>query len=158
MANVSVTNRNDEPYARRFDGKLYEFAPGEAVVIPTEAARYIFGYGGTDADRSRILVRNGWQKNGIPDDDCGPNAALKRLQNFVFKAAADDPLPAKPKKKIAPSQERELAAKEPERKPGGIGAMSALVDEHGNRTDGKKRETIHLPGSKAALAPRLPPA
>lgn len=152
MPNVIVTNKNDDAYCRKFDGKLYEFEPGKAVTIPEAAAAYLFAYGKTDADRQRIVVRNGWQKNGIQTDPWGPKAAMKRLQNFVFNAAPEEPAAKKPEKKIAPSQLKQ---------PGGINAMSELADANGLRKPDAPRAsggTLHLPGNKAAPASRLPPA
>lgn len=158
MPNVAVTNKNDEPYARKFDGKLYEFPCGKEVTIPDYVAAYLFAYGKTDADRQKIVVRNGWQQNGNPGDPYGPEFAMKRLQKFIFKSAPDDAAVPKKAKVVVPGT---LAAPKAARAPGGINAMSDLVDESGNRkrdVGAVSRETIHLPGSKAALAPHLPPA
>lgn len=151
MANVTVINKNGEAWSRRFDGTFYEFKPDVPVTLPEDAAAYLFAYGKTDAERQRIVVRNGWQKNGFPGDPSGPDMAMKRLQNFIFKAAPEDAPPPKKEKKVASGT---VAAKAPERAPTGVGAMSDLADAGGNRV-GTPRETIHLPGKRAPLAPPL---
>jgi hypothetical protein len=158
--NVSVTNKNDEDYARKFDGKLYEFPVGKAVVIPDVAAQYLFAYGQDDAARQKILVRNGWQKNGAPGlAEGGPIAAMKRLQNFVFKAAPDDEPRAKPSKVVTEGVKQAVAAGKQARVPGGIGAISAHAKDDGRTilprpaASGATGGTIHLPGKAAPLAP-----
>ena len=150
MPNVVVTNKNDEAYSRKFSGEPYEFKPGVPVTITDVAAAYLFGYGRDEAVRRKILVRNGWQQNGIDGDPFGPVHAMKRLQNFVFKAAPDDPVRPKPEKKLAPATK---AAREA----GGINAMSPGVDAGGNKIT--VRETLHLPGKTGPNSPaRQPPA
>lgn len=158
--NVSVTNKNDEPYSRKFDGKLYEFPVGQAVVIPVIAAQYLFAYGMEDADRQKILVRNGWQRNGLPGmAEGGPQQAMKRLQNFVFKAADSDAPAAKPAKVVTEGVKRAVEAKLA-RVPGGIGAISAHAKDDGKTilprppaAGATGANTLRLPGKAAPLAP-----
>ncbi len=140
MGTVIVTNRNEEPYERRYDGEMYAFPPGEAVTIPDLAAVYLFGYGGTEADRRRIVIRNGWQLNGVKGNPHGPDAAMKKLSNFVFKKGPDAKGREKPEKKTV-SSGREMT---------GINAVSPRVKD-----DGKTivPHTVRLPGGTGPLAP-----
>lgn len=149
--NVSVTNGNAEQYSRQFDGKLYEFPPSKMVVVPEEAAAYLFAYGKTAADRKKILVRNGWEKNGLKGDPFGPDTAMKRLEAFVFKSAPDDPAADKPSKKLAPAT-MEMKKK---REMTGVNAVSPALVETGGMVHGKGANTLHLPNKDA---PRLQPA
>jgi hypothetical protein len=157
--NVSVTNKNSEPYSRKFDGKLYEFPVGQAVVIPVVAAQYLFAYGMEDGDRAKILVRNGWQRNGLPGlAEGGYEQAKKRLGNFVFKSAEPDAAPEKPKKVVTAGVE--AAAAKLARVPGGIGAISAHAKDDGKTilpraaaTGATGGNTLRLPGKAAPLAP-----
>lgn len=174
--NVSVTNKNKEPYGRKFDGKLYEFPVGEAVVIPVVAAQYLFAYGQTDAERDKILVRNGWQKNGMPGlAEGGPAAAKKRLSNFIFKKAPENAPPEKPAKIVTEGVKQALARKaadkaaeqdpegddlpppelgaQPQRVPGGIAAISPHAKDDGKTILPRASSTLHLPGSRVPLAP-----
>lgn len=146
MSNVVVINRNKELWGRKFDGKLYSFPPGEAVTIPELAARYLFGYGGEDEDRARIVVRNGWQKNGIPGHDDGPEAAMKRLKSFIFKRGPEDEAPKKPEKKMLP-QHREMT---------GINAISPDAKDDGKTI--LPRSAVRIPGAGANLIPPAAPA
>lgn len=158
--NVSVTNKNEEAYSRKFDGKLYEFPSGVAVVIPDVAAQYLFAYGQGDAERQKILIRNGWQQNGQPGmAEGGPMQAAKRLANFVFKKAPEDAPKAKPEKVVTEGVKQAVAAKGA-RVPGGIAAISPHARDDGKTilprgaaAAGMPTGTIHLPGSKAPLAP-----
>ncbi len=147
MSEVIVTNKNEQPYSRKYDGTLFKFAPGEPVTIPEDAAAYLFGYGQTDEDRARIVIRNGWQKNGIPDDPEGPEAAMGRLKNFIFRKGPEPKAAEKPEKKIAPSQKLE-------RVPTGINAVSPEA-----RDDGRTilpRSPVRIPGKVGPLAPPVP--
>lgn len=142
MTNVVVTNKNAEAYARKFDGDLYKFPPNEAVVVPEVAAAYLFGYGGTDADRQRIVIRNGWQKNGIVGDPQGPEAAMDRLKNFVFKKdSTPEAKQKKPEKSVAPAQGRQMT---------GINAVSPNAKDNGRTI---LPSGVRLPGQVAPMAP-----
>lgn len=133
---VVVTNKNPESYARKFDGTLYTFPPDEAVTVPVAAARFLFAFGGTDADRARIIVRNGWQKTSVPGDAFGPEAAQQRLKNFIFRNG--------PK--------AETIVREKKRLPTGVNAVSEKTVAN---NDGRKilPSTVRLPGSPQRLAP-----
>lgn len=106
---VVVTNRNAEAFERRYDGTLYAFPPGERVQIPIQAATYLFGYGGTDVQRAKILVRNGWQRSSMKTAPDGPEAAAAILQNFVFNAAEPVQAPVKREKKVLASMQAKKA-------------------------------------------------
>lgn len=136
-----VTNRNREAHSGRFNGTLYTFPPNEPVKIPEAAAIHLFAYGKSDADRQRVLVRNGWQRSGKPGDVYGPEAAMKRLMLFVFQVI-EDPPPVPKEKKVV---------KVPERKPTGVRAMSSLVGENGQRATAPS--PIAFPGSSTPIAP-----
>lgn len=153
MGNVAVTNGNKEVYSRQFDGKLYTFKPDVPEIVSEDAAAYLFAYGKTDADRKKILIRNGWQKNGLPGDDFGPEKAMKRLQAFVFKAAPDDEKPAKPSKKLAPATVEMLKEK---RTPTGVNAVTPGLEATGGMVHNKGGNTLHLPG-KSAQRPQPAP-
>lgn len=149
MSTVIVINKNKEAYSRKFDGDVYAFPPGEAVTIPEMAAAYLFGYGGTDADRQRIIVRNGWQKNGTPGDEDGPEAAMKRLKNFTFKRGPEPEPAKKPEKQMLPQHK---AAREPT----GINAISPDAKDDGKTI--LPRSTVRLPGSSGPMVPSAAPA
>ena len=100
-----VPSRNAEAFSRRFDGELFSFPPGERVSVPEDAAAYIFAYGQNDAARARVLIRNGWQRNGALDLP----AALERLHKFVFNQAPPAAAPAKPQKKVLASMKAKAA-------------------------------------------------
>lgn len=139
MGTVTVTNKNEDEYQRKFDGELYKFPSGEPVTIPEAAAAYLFAYGQDDEARKKIVVRNGWQKNGMPSHPEGPEAAMKRLKKFIFKKGPEPEAAKKPEKQIAPSQ----------RAPTGINAISPTA-----RDDGRTilpRGPVGLPGSSAPL-------
>lgn len=65
--NVKVTNKNNTKILRdRYGGIEYVFPPGETVVIPSEAAEHIFGYG--------LDTKGKWQKflrSGLANDPKG---------------------------------------------------------------------------------------
>lgn len=143
---VIVTNRNVEVYARRFDGELYTFPPNEPVTIPESAAAYLFAYGMTDADRQRIVIRNGWQKNGMPGDALGPDGAMKRLKNFVFKKGPEPKAHEKPAKKVLPGQQARV--------PTGINAISEHAKDDGRTI--LPRDVVRIPGQPGPLAPPAP--
>lgn len=146
MPSVIVINRNKEPWAGRFDGKPYAFPPGEAVTVPEEAAGFLFGYGRDDDARAKILIRNGWQKNGIPGHIDGPESAQKRLKNFVFKRGPEDPAPPVKEKKVLP-QHRELT---------GINAVSPDAKDDGKTI--LPRAPVRLPGGANLIPPAAPAA
>lgn len=96
MDNVTVVNKGAEDFTGRFDGKEYPFPVGTPVVVPELVAAFLFGYGKTDADIARALVRNGWHRTSEAGSEFGPEGAKKRLRSFVFKGAAPDPERPKP--------------------------------------------------------------
>lgn len=146
MSTVVVINKNKEPYTGRYDGENYTFPPGDAVTVPEETAAFLFGYGQDDARRQRIIIRNGWQKNGIPGDDDGPEAAKKRLANFVFKRGPE-PEPAPMKEKQLLPQHRAMT---------GINAVSPEAKDDGKTI--LPRSAVRLPGGKALVPPAAPAA
>ena len=148
MSTVVVTNKNEEAYSRKFDGDLYSFPPGEAVTIPESAAAYLFGYSLTDDDRKKIVVRNGWQKNGMPGDPAGPEAAMKRLHNFTFRKGPEPKATEKPAKKVLPEQQGRVMT--------GINAVNPKAKDDGKTI--LPRSMVRLPGSSAPLAESLAPA
>lgn len=146
MGTVVVVNKNGEEYAKQFDGELYRFPPNEPVTIPEVAAMFFFAYGQGDKERERILISNGWQKNGIPGDPSGPDEAMKKLKKFIFKKGPEQKAAEPPEKLIAPSQ----------REPTGINAISPHA-----RNDGRTilpRGPVGLPGSSGPLVPSAAPA
>lgn len=154
MGTVVVTNKNEEAYARKWDGELFSFPPGDPVTIPEAAAMYLFGYGGTDAVRAQILVRNGWQRNGVDTDPFGPVFAMKKLRNFIFKKGPEDAPKAKPEKKLAPMHQQG------KREPGGINAFSPNAKDDGKTIVmrdipklGESSKTLKLPRKDGPLAP-----
>lgn len=72
MSTIFVTNNSDKKLQDGYVGVKYEFAPGDTVEIPVEAARHIFGYG--IEDKQSNLVRLGWMKTQEDRD-----AGLERL-------------------------------------------------------------------------------
>lgn len=146
--NVIVTNKNAEAYSWRWNGTEYNFETGKAVTIPVLAAAFLFGYGKTDEDRARILIRNGWQKNGMPNDPLGPKAAMEKLGNFVFKEAPAEE--GRKKKEAIVLPPPKMA-----RVPTGINAISPTAVDNGRTILPKDpASTLHLPGK----APRQAPA
>ncbi len=138
---IVVTNKGELPHKGRFNGKDYEFPVGDPVSIPESAAMHIFAYGKGDADRARLLIKNGWQKNGTPGDPAGPEAARARLNSFVFQVVSEEDVAKATKpKQVAPV-----------RKPSGVNAMSSLVSENGQRKP--IGGPMQLPGSSAPIAP-----
>ena len=139
---IVVTNKGDTPHKGRFDGKDYAFPVGVPVSIPDSAAAHIFAFGKSDADRARVLVKNGWQKNGTPGDPHGPDMAKKRLESFVFQVITDEEVAraVKPKQTLPPPRVKT-----------GVNAMSPLVEQNGQRMP--QGGPMSLPGSSAPLAP-----
>ena len=88
---VFVTNKNDETHVDRFNGEEYVFPPGEAVLIPVDAAIHLFGYG--LKDKTDTLVRLGWANKLDPvkkifvEDPTG----VTKLAAFVFEEAVTRP-------------------------------------------------------------------
>jgi hypothetical protein len=91
---VFVTNKNPEPHVDRYDGEEYIFPPGEAVLVPIDAAHHMFGYvpvelrrEGEALDYTDTLVRLGKATKLDPetrrfvDDPEG----VKWLARFVFE-------------------------------------------------------------------------
>lgn len=153
---VVVTNTGEQTFARRFDGASYEFPPGQAVTISEDAARHIFGFGGSDEDRQRILIRNGWQRTSGAGDPLGPEAAKKRLAAFKFGMAPSAPPPPKPKKSVAPAQQR--AAEETDKAADAwvaaeVAALSAGVPRESSEPPARSFLGVRFPGKKGPLAP-----
>lgn len=79
---VIVKNNGAEKFAGpsvRYDGKSYEFPPGKAVTVPSDAARHIFGLG--LSDKTSIFVRHGWIARASDHD-----RAMDKLNQFSFEA------------------------------------------------------------------------
>lgn len=57
MAIIGVTNNGSEPFSAKYDGKPYDFPPGEMIPIQMEAAQHIFGLGKTD--KLEVMARHG---------------------------------------------------------------------------------------------------
>lgn len=148
---VTVTN-NGAAWSGRFDGEPYEFPAGESVTIPERAAMFFFAFGMDDGARARVLVRNGWQQNGIPGHELGPESAKKRLMAFSFKTAPDvervKPAPKVLGPAVVTSIDKEAAkkAKAEEGAPLSAEEQAILQREQGN-------VTITLPGRKGPPAP-----
>jgi hypothetical protein len=81
---VWVINSSDQEFKDRFDGEEYVFPPGEAVEIPGDGAKLIFGWG--EDDKYRALQRLGWTHSSLDLP-----SAIKRLNKFAFYTA--DPRP-----------------------------------------------------------------
>jgi hypothetical protein len=88
---VFVTNKNALPHEDRYNGEDYVFPPGEAVLVPAEAAAHMFGYG--LADKTDVLTRLGWamkydkdQKKYVEDTE-----GVGKLARFVFEEAVIKP-------------------------------------------------------------------
>ena len=57
---VKVTNRNNTwKIVDKFAGQVFKFPPGDTVTIPTEAAEHIFGYGLSEPERKKKMMRMG---------------------------------------------------------------------------------------------------
>ncbi len=140
---IVVTNNGEQPHRGRFNGVDYSFPVGVPVSMPESAAAHIFAYGKSDADRAKVLVKNGWQRNGTQFDPFGPDMAMKRLQSFAFQIVTDEDAvrASKPVKQIAPAQRERT----------GVNAMSKLADASGNTMP--RGGAMQLPGSAAPLAP-----
>lgn len=141
---IVVTNRNAEEHKGKFNGKVYTFPPNQPVSIPEDAAMHLFAFGKSDADRARILVRNGWQRTGDNESVVGPKAAMERLNKFAFHVIEDAP-PIPKEKRVVKGP-----TLKPQRQQTGVNAMSSMVDEHGQR---KPHGNINIPGSAAPIAP-----
>lgn len=74
---VWVTNKSDEFFADKWDGKDYIFPPNKSVEINDLLAQHIFGYG--VENKTPVLVRLGWIKfsSDIPK-------AIERLEKFTI--------------------------------------------------------------------------
>jgi len=91
MNSVFVTNTNKEPHSDRYDGEDFVFPPGEAVLIPREAAVHMLGY--QLVDKTDTLVRLGWAMKYDPVTKTQIENAdgVKRLAHFVFEEAVMTP-------------------------------------------------------------------
>lgn len=157
--NVSVTNGGKEPFTGRFDGQAFEFEPGKPVVITELAASFLFAYGLPDGMRARVLVRNGWQTNGDPKDPQGPEAALKRLRSFVFKAAPDNPGRPKPEAIILATPKLTTGrGRLPDDAQATKAAADAWAAAEGIQSPraGLPAQPIRLPGSSAPIVQSSP--
>ncbi len=90
MENVVVTNRNEFEFVGKFDGKEYRFPTDEPVTISVLVAGFLFGFGKSDADRQRAIIRQGWQKNNVPGADNGPEHGVMILNKFMFTMPEDE--------------------------------------------------------------------
>lgn len=60
---VRVFNGNPFQINDRCDGVPYEFPPGQATIIPLDAAQHIFGFPGEEQDmHARMVRRFGWNR------------------------------------------------------------------------------------------------
>ena len=88
---VFVTNKNDFTHVDMFNGEEFVFPPGEAVLVPMDAAVHMFGFG--LADKTATLVRLGWANKFDPvkkifvEDPAG----VSKLANFVPEEAVTLP-------------------------------------------------------------------
>ena len=82
-----VENRNEFHHTDAFDGRTYQFPPGQKVMLSLEAAQHMFGVG--QADKTSVMHRLGWGftydpvTRGFGED----HEAVKKLKNFVFTKA-----------------------------------------------------------------------
>lgn len=88
MSEIWITNRSETVFQDGFAGVKYTFTPGEAVAIPLEAARHIFGF--QSEDKTPFLARLGWARttNDVPE-------GLKRLEAFQIDLEKPELKPAK---------------------------------------------------------------
>jgi hypothetical protein len=75
---LAVTSRLPKKFRARHFGIDYDFRQDEAVNLPVEAARHIFGFG--EDDKSRALHRLGWLTHTE-----GLEEALAKLENIEFE-------------------------------------------------------------------------
>jgi hypothetical protein len=82
-----VTNRNEFHHTDRYDGKDYQFPPGQKVMLSAEAARHMFGLG--EADKTNVMHRKGWAFKYDPDTKTfiEDRDAVQKLKNFQFTRA-----------------------------------------------------------------------
>jgi len=98
---VIVTNTG-EPFASKFDGRLYEFKPGEDVPITVDAARHIFGFG--LADKREVFSRHTWMTKSTEFDQ-----AMERLGKFKFNVGNMKIVAETPQLEIQESESPPLA-------------------------------------------------
>jgi len=85
VQNIIVTNNGVEPFSKSWDSAMYSFPPGEPVIIPEGAAKYLFGYAMGPVEREACLRRNGWMNTSDPVTSDKHADAVKRLDAFVFQ-------------------------------------------------------------------------
>lgn len=83
MGMVKVINKHPVRFRDRYDGKDFVFEPNEAVLMPDDAARHIFGYG--DANKLPYLSRIGKLLTTQVDGQGGVKDAMKWLERFEFR-------------------------------------------------------------------------
>jgi hypothetical protein len=75
---LAVTSRLPKKFSARYVGIDYVFRQGEAINLPIEAARHIFGFG--EDDKTRALHRLGWLTHTE-----GLEQALEKLNEIEFE-------------------------------------------------------------------------
>lgn len=158
MSKVIVTNRNVAGFTARFDGQEHVFPTGEAVAIEVRAAAFLFGFGLPEANRDRIMVRNGWLRTSDPTDPHGPEAALRYLRGFVFTKAPEEPV-LKPRAIMLPTPKPPApptAAAPAARAPVKPQAPSGGATESEDVGEAASGATATRPGAEPAASP--PPA
>lgn len=83
MGMVKVINKHSMRFRDRYDGKDFVFEPNEAVLMPDDAARHIFGY--SDPDKMPYLARIGKLTNTQVEGIGGVKDAMKWLERFEFR-------------------------------------------------------------------------
>lgn len=128
---VAVKN-NGPAWSARFNGEEYAFPAGEEIILSEHAAMFFFAFGMGDADRARVLVRNGWWKRtDASDNEASLEAARKRLMQFSFKTLGDVER-VKPVPKVL---------------------QPATVTSHKAEAEKAEAARAQLPGRKGPLAP-----
>jgi hypothetical protein len=75
---LSVTSRLQKKFRARYVGIDYDFRQNEAVNLPIDAARHIFGFG--EDDKTASLHRLGWLTHTE-----GLEEALEKLSKIEFE-------------------------------------------------------------------------
>ena len=80
-------NKNNFHHEDSYDGKLYQFPPGQKVMVPFDAAQHMFGLG--VPDKTSIMHRLGWGFKYDSDTKSftEDKEAVTKLKNFVFTKA-----------------------------------------------------------------------
>lgn len=81
---LSVRNNGNTPFAAKYDGREYVFAPDQLTIIDADAARHIFGVG--MANKTEVLTRHGWLSHSS-----GLANAMAKLDAFSFSIPNENP-------------------------------------------------------------------